>query len=190
MKRFALALGTLLLAATVAACEDDGLAPSRCTESNTPPDTTKKWHGQPCQNNSECAYGLCYKNAQILGISGQGICTKNCCGGTYSSCLIDEENVEAEHPHIGFTCIHPSESDGRTPLETLIPGYCAPNIKGRSASEVDEGNADCAAYNPALVKWASLCTGGTEACIALGGADWDPENEESLCRNEPDPTTY
>ena len=95
MRRILFAL--LAVAMVAVGCDSDGEAPPLCPPTDDAPDTTKLWHGMACQNDDECAYGVCYKHSQTLGLwdgegqeGGSGICVKRC---PYNIFRMDEEHA-------------------------------------------------------------------------------------------------
>jgi hypothetical protein len=113
-----------------------------------PPETShpgKALHGQPCQADADCLYGLCLFGLPLAGYDKSiGICSKNCGfdGGKLAPCALEDGNPVAGDAY--YCTIEKTVQSGNSLQDTGLPGpfkMCAHGCKT---------DADCKAWNPAL----------------------------------------
>lgn len=113
-----------------------------------PPETAhpdKALHGQKCQTDADCLYGLCLFGLPLAGYDKAiGICSKNCGfdGGKLAPCALEDGNPVAGDAY--YCTIEKTVQSGNTLQDASLPGpfkMCAHGCKS---------DADCKAWNPDL----------------------------------------
>jgi len=144
-----------------AACDSDDASEDRCTTHSYEGRINEqgKQHGEPCDQDSDCMYGLCYKHSVLNGGSA-GFCTKDCgCGDASTKC-------EADNP-VGssfvYVCYRPPISG--TNIDSL-GSYCVPRCK----SNGDQDSIDnwCQMLNPAFDTCQNPPVGNPEPLCTTG----------------------
>lgn len=155
------AAALVLVLGCFGACESDE-AGDRCATHSYEGEINEagKKHGEPCQTDDECMYGLCYKHSVVNGGTA-GICTKDCsCGDETTTCEFDNPTDS----DFTYNCFRPSSGD--EPNGDLI-GYCLPECK--SAGDQASITEWCQVHDPAY----DTCriVAGTRPVCTVGSGD-------------------